>query len=427
MPTSERKGMSSAVCSNEKTPDNNPGSMTIRRPVRMCPIMSGWRKRRMSTAMSVAMESMIANSTNTAAISVPLRIRLLWFAVKLFNIRQRPWCMEGMVEKARRILMHDRIESFSGRGEGYRNRVDLVFFDGGLGMRESFDSFIDFEHVDSANERINTILSQIRERFVGFDPFIVRTKRGTMRYAVIRSLDSDSVSFVLNRNGDTARAKSAIEEFARTSDVSNVLITYTDPESDVSFGSDFEVVKGSQLLEATLAGARLKVHVQGFFQTNLEMAEAMHRFIQECVSDASGTLIDLYGGVGSFACTLGPSFEHVCVIESHEGSASIAGENLKTNNVRGEAICADASTLERFSSERLTVITDPPRSGMSEKAVRALALRRPERIVYISCNPLIAPRDLAYLKGYRITRVGVFDMFPGTDHFEMVVCLSRYA
>ncbi|MFT4308108.1 MAG: hypothetical protein ACMXYM_01950 [Candidatus Woesearchaeota archaeon] len=333
--------------------------------------------------------------------------------------------MDSMVEKARRILMHDRIESFSGRGEGYRNRVDLVFFDGGIGMRESFDSFVDLERVGSANSRINSILAQVRERFVGFDPFTLKNRLGTMRYAVIRSLDSDSVSFVVNRKGDIDRARSAIEDFARSSDVTNVLITYTDPQSDVSVASDYDVIKGSDVLDATLADAHLKVHIQGFFQTNLEIAEEMHLFIRDSLSDASGMLIDLYGGVGSFACTLGSSFENVRVVESHEGAASIAAENLRANGIRGEAICDDASVLERFSSEKVTVITDPPRAGMSEKAVRALALLRPEHIVYVSCNPIIAPRDLAYLKGYRITRVGVFDMFPGTNHFEMVVVLAR--
>jgi 23S rRNA (uracil1939-C5)-methyltransferase len=330
-----------------------------------------------------------------------------------------------MVDSARRILLHDAIEAFSGNAVGYRNRVDLVFFKDGLGMRGSFDSFVDVTRSELANDRINTIIAQVRERFVGFDPFIQKTKRGTLRYAVIRSLDTSSISFVLNARGDIDSARDAIASFAATSDVENILITLTEPESDVSVGSEYELIKGSDVLEASLAGAQLKVHVQGFFQNNLVMADAMHRFIREGLGTTSGTLIDLYGGVGSFACTLGSSFERAIVIEEHEGAAALAADNLERNGVRGETVCADASVLARYGSKQVTVITDPPRIGMSEKAIRALARLRPDRIVYVSCNPIIAPRDLTYLRGYRIERVGVFDMFPGTDHFEMVVVLSR--
>jgi len=178
-----------------------------------------------------------------------------------------------MVDSARRILLHDAIEAFSGNAVGYRNRVDLVFFKDGLGMRGSFDSFMDVTRSELANDRINTIIAQVRERFVGFDPFIQKTKRGTLRYAVIRSLGTSSISFVLNARGDIDSARDAIASFAATSDVENILITLTEPESDVSVGSEYELIKGSDVLEASLAGAQLKVHVQGFFQNNLVMAD----------------------------------------------------------------------------------------------------------------------------------------------------------
>ena len=330
-----------------------------------------------------------------------------------------------MVGRARRILLHDDVVAFSGPSSGYRNRVDLVFFKDGLGMRDSFDSFVDVTRSELATDRINSIIAQVRERFVGFDPFIQKAKRGTLRYAVIRALETSSISFVLNARGDVDRAREAIASFAAESDVENVLITFTEPSSDVSVSSEYEIIKGSDVLEASLVGVALRVHVQGFFQNNLVMAQKMHGFIKDSLPGSSGTLIDLYGGVGSFACTLGDSFERAIVIEEHEGAASLAAQNLERNGVRGEAVCADASVLVRYGSDQVTVITDPPRIGMSEIAVRALARLRPERIVYVSCNPLIAPRDLAYLKGYRIEKAAVFDMFPGTDHFEMVVVLSR--
>jgi tRNA/tmRNA/rRNA uracil-C5-methylase (TrmA/RlmC/RlmD family) len=329
-----------------------------------------------------------------------------------------------LVDQAQRILLFDGVEYYAGSPTGYRSRVDLVYFPGGLGMRSSYDSFIDVERSDLATERVNELITQAR-RLIDVDTFDQKTKRGALRYAVIRSLDTSCVSFVVNAKADLARIRGAINRFAATTDCENVLITFTEPDSDVSVASDYEVVKGSDVLEATLAGAKLCVHTQGFFQNNHEMAEVMHRFIGDCLEDVSGTLIDLYGGVGAFACSLGASFDQAIVIEEHDGAASIAAKNLAVNGIRGEAICADASVLASIDAHICTVITDPPRIGMSHKAILALARNRPERIIYVSCNPLIAPRDLAYLKGYVIERAAVFDLFPGTDHFEMVLSLRR--
>lgn len=331
---------------------------------------------------------------------------------------------ESMVDQAKRILLYEDIDRFSGPKSGYRNRVDLSFFPSGLGMRKTFDSFIDTERIDIATPKVNEIIGQVRS-LIDVDTFDQKRKSGALRYAVIRCLDTSCVSFVVNAKADLSLARSAIEEFSRTTDAHNVLITYMHPDSDMSIGSEYDVIKGSEFLEATLGGAKLKVHAQGFFQNNTQMAQTMHDYIKESLSSPRGLLIDLYGGVGAFACSFGSRFERAVVIEEHEGAASIAAENLSVNGVRGEAVCADASALLDYAEQDATVITDPPRTGMSEKAVRALVRMRPERIIYVSCNPIIAPRDLAYLSGYSIEKAAVFDMFPGTDHFEMVVMLTR--
>ena len=334
---------------------------------------------------------------------------------------------DEILAQARRILMRDDVEFVPGPASHYRARMDFVFFPGGLGLREpgSHDRFVDIRESDLAVPRINELLAAVRERFVGFDPFDQRTKRGGLRYCVIRSLDTASVSFVVNpeaeRLGELTRA---IESFVRGTSCENVLVTRVPPETDASVSSDYDVVKGSDLLEAELGGAKLFVHAQGFFQNDVEVAEKMHVFARDCLL-GGGTLVDLYGGVGAFACSLGSAFERAIVIEDHEGSAALAQRNLEANGIAGEAIAGDATLLARFDPDRATVVTDPPRTGMSERAMRSLARMRPERVLYVSCNPLVLPRDLAYLRGYSIERACAFDLFPGTDHFELVVSLVR--
>jgi 23S rRNA (uracil1939-C5)-methyltransferase len=73
------------------------------------------------------------------------------------------------------------------------------------------------------------------------------------------------------------------------------------------------------------------------------------------------------------------------------------------------------------------VFMDPPRSGSSEKFMDSIALLKPKKIVYISCNPVTLDRDLKYLsmKGYKAQRAVPVDMFPWTEHVETCVLLSH--
>ena len=73
------------------------------------------------------------------------------------------------------------------------------------------------------------------------------------------------------------------------------------------------------------------------------------------------------------------------------------------------------------------VLMDPPRSGSDEKFLSSVVRLKPERVVYISCNPETLARDLKYLcgKGYRMVKGKAFDMFPFTSHVETVVLMSR--
>jgi len=62
---------------------------------------------------------------------------------------------------------------------------------------------------------------------------------------------------------------------------------------------------------------------------------------------------------------------------------------------------------------------------LSRALVEALAARRPEAIVYVSCDPPTLGRDLALFAthGYRPDTIHLFDMFPKTFHLETVVRL----
>ena len=71
------------------------------------------------------------------------------------------------------------------------------------------------------------------------------------------------------------------------------------------------------------------------------------------------------------------------------------------------------------------VIMDPPRKGSDEAFLSTLIKTKPERVVYVSCDPSTLARDLKYLAStYYIESVTPFDMFPQTYHVETVCALT---
>ncbi len=73
------------------------------------------------------------------------------------------------------------------------------------------------------------------------------------------------------------------------------------------------------------------------------------------------------------------------------------------------------------------IVVDPPRKGMDEAAVAAVASMRPERIVYVSCDCATLARDAARFQalGYKAQTATAVDMFPRTAHVETVMLLYK--
>jgi 23S rRNA (uracil1939-C5)-methyltransferase len=72
------------------------------------------------------------------------------------------------------------------------------------------------------------------------------------------------------------------------------------------------------------------------------------------------------------------------------------------------------------------ILLDPPRSGAYEIAEHLPAMN-PDTIVYVSCQPSSLVRDAKVLcaNGYRLTHLGIMDMFPQTAHVESMAVFKK--
>jgi len=171
----------------------------------------------------------------------------------------------------------------------------------------------------------------------------------------------------------------------------------------------------------------LQRHADAFFQANRYLVSELVTAVADCVQ--RDRVVDLYAGVGLFAVSVAAAGRGpVTAVEREPSSAGDLAHNAASVDPAVQVVRAPVETfLKRSASLKgAAVIVDPPRAGLSREVVGRLVRRRPDRIVYVSCDVATQARDLRALvdAGHRIDQIQVFDMFPNTPHVETVVSLQ---
>jgi 23S rRNA (uracil1939-C5)-methyltransferase len=175
-----------------------------------------------------------------------------------------------------------------------------------------------------------------------------------------------------------------------------------------------------------------------FSQTNDEVADALRNLIVDLVPPNQDLLIDAYCGAGFFAKALLDKFEHMVGIDWDKFAIAAAKENAtdKETYIAGDveeelarlrltALNSQVSRSKTDDSGVMTLIVDPPATGLSATVRRAILDLAPTTLIYVSCNPATLARDLKELHGkFTINSVTPLDMFPQTAEIEVVVHLQ---
>jgi 23S rRNA (uracil1939-C5)-methyltransferase len=173
-----------------------------------------------------------------------------------------------------------------------------------------------------------------------------------------------------------------------------------------------------------------------FSQVNDEVAQALRDLIIDLVPPNQDLLIDAYCGAGFFAKALLGKFERVIGIDWDRFAIAAAKENateketyvagdVETELTRSDGFLAVEGETRRLGSRRsVTMIVDPPATGLTEAVREAITDLAPETLIYVSCNPPTLARDLKELQpGFVINSITPLDMFPQTAEIEVLAHL----
>lgn len=200
------------------------------------------------------------------------------------------------------------------------------------------------------------------------------------------------------------------------------------------WGTDSEgnlaLVWGDEGFSQTILDMTFDVSPLSFLQVNPLQTDVLYAHVLEGAGLKGDEVVwDLYSGIGTLALALATKAQKVTGIEENPYAVEDAIQNAVINNAVGHVEFLKGkveSRMMKIDEEPDVVVLDPPRSGLHPIVVQRLLELKPQRMVYVSCDPGTLARDLGALTqgGYEVESVQPVDMFPWTQHVETVVCLQ---
>ena len=348
---------------------------------------------------------------------------------------------------------------------GFRNKAKMAVAGTAahptLGILDGAGCGIDLRtcplHVPAIEEALPVLADLITE--LGLRPYDVPSRRGELKYVLVTASPDDDlmVRFVLRSRRYLERLRAAVPDLHRhlpqlavaAVNIQSVHQAVIEGPEEIVLTEEDRLLMRLSLPSPECVGwadrraesvesveLPLYLPTRSFFQTNTAVAEALYATARDWAEEAEPARVwDLFCGVGGFALALAAPGRRVLGVEV--SASAIDGARAATDLmdldpalVRFEA--GDARVLDPAAGDRAAgarrpdlLVVNPPRRGIGEQLATRIEASGVERVLYSSCNPRTLAADLAHLPSMRVVRSRLFDMFPHTEHAEVLVELVR--
>lgn len=274
----------------------------------------------------------------------------------------------------------------------YRNKVTLhVNKKIGYYQKKSYD-IINIDDCLIADKRINSLIKKLNN-----------IDLNSIKKIVIRVTNKEIMLVITN-------GKINIDEFK---EVDTIIV-------------DNQILKGKGYILEEINNLKFVISPNSFFQVNRIGMINIYNQVLKYV-DNSMNVLDLYCGTGTIGLYIAHKVKDVLGIEINESAIKDALINKRINNISNINFkLGDVGTVLNDNFKADCVIVDPPRFGLDENTIKNIIKIKPQKIIYVSCDPVTLARDLKILKkSYKILEITPFDMFSNTYHVETVVLMSK--
>lgn len=265
-------------------------------------------------------------------------------------------------------------------------------------------------------------------------PYDEKTKSGIIRHIFIRRgwHSGEIMAGVVTKTEKLPFSDEFVKALKSLGlNIVSVIQNINKKETNVILGDKTVILYGKPYITDFMLENKFFISCQAFYQVNTPMAEKLYETALSHIDEKDEIIFDLYSGAGTITLALARKAKKVIGIESCEPAVLNARQNSEENDItNAEFICGNAETeIFNLIGKGIipdAVVLDPPRSGCDKKLISALLEAKPEKIIYISCNPSTMARDIKELsENYFLRDVQPVDLFPKTSHVETVVLMSR--
>lgn len=255
------------------------------------------------------------------------------------------------------------------------------------------------------------------------------THTGVLRHLVTKvGFTTNEVMVVLVANGTNLPHLNELASVLQENipGFKTLVLNINKAKTNVILGKENKVIYGNGKINDYIGDLVFEISPLSFFQVNPVQTEVLYnKALEYAELKENDTVFDIYCGIGSISLFLAQKATKVYGIEIVEDAIKDAKINAKLNNLNNVEFYVGKAeeVVPKMYSEGKTanvVVVDPPRKGCDEKVLDTIVSMKPDRVVYVSCNPSTLARDLAYLdeRGYKCVEIQPVDMFPHTMHVE---------
>lgn len=325
----------------------------------------------------------------------------------------------------------------------YRNKVQIpVGIENGKAVigfyRKGSHNIININTCRIQHEVADKAVKAIRKYIEEFnvEPYDEKTSRGLIRHIIVKnSFRTGDTMVILVTNGNILPHSDELVKMLKSEipKLKSVIQNINTKRTNLIMGTKSKVIFGEERILDYIGELKFYISAESFFQVNPVQTEVLYNKALE-YADLNGneTVFDIYCGIGTISLFLAKKAKKVYGIESVNQAIKDAKENAKLNRINNvEFYSGNAEEVfPNFHKEGVradVVVVDPPRKGCDPRVIDTIIKMKPEKVVYVSCNPSTLARDLKILSenGFKIEEVQPVDMFPHTPHVECVVEIQK--
>lgn len=284
---------------------------------------------------------------------------------------------------------------------GYRNKISLKIIDGNIGYFETkTHKLVEIKKCLIASNEINKVIENYK---------LLNVKNGNL---IIRTNTNKEVLLII----ETKEEKFNIELDKLREKIKLVGIVYNN-----------KTIYGDNFFYERIGGFLFKVSFNSFFQINHYICNELFKLVNKEINKKT-CVVDLYSGVGTLSLVASKKAKKVISVEIIKNAVLNGIFNAKINKKDNiEFLLGDTSrVVSKIKNDFNTLIVDPPRSGLDKNTISFIKIKKPKKIIYVSCDINTLMRDLKSLEDYYdINTYKIMDMFSYSYHLESFVVLNK--